>query len=61
MISFGSIGLYGAGDVFLGVHNTSGISVTPYGTWDFSHSNCDIILPDGVGGGSGGTAVAIFG
>lgn len=40
------------GDSFI---NSTGEHTLPLGTWDFS--NCDdVILPDGVGGGSGGVA-----
>lgn len=44
-------------DVFL---RSSGDTTYLSGIWDFSDCD-DVIFPDGVGGGSGGTAIAVFG
>ena len=57
--SFPNINFYTYGNNFLGYDNNRLIT-WPKGVWDFSACD-DVILPDGVGGGSGGTAVAVFG
>ena len=44
--TFGYVGLYAAGETFLGVQNSGGITAYPQGTWDFT--SCDV---EGLGGG----------
>ena len=47
--SFGGIGLFVAGECFLGARVSGDeVTVTPYGTWDFSHDGVEVI---GIGGG----------
>lgn len=59
--TFGGIELFGAGERFIMAKTqTPGvINVTALGNWDFSEAS--VTLPDGVGGGTSGTAVAVFG
>lgn len=55
--TLGTIGISAAGEPFLEVSASGGATAYPSGTWDFTH--CDVIGIEG--GGSGGTATAVFG
>lgn len=60
--TLGGIELFGAGERFIKINSqTPGVvNVTALGNWDFSEA-LSVTLPDGVGGGTSGTAVAVFG